>query len=264
MQELEVDTFNILNIKVQSWTLNELHKQIEAIIDNNQHELVLNVNVNCLNLSYDRIWLQNFLNSAKIVFCDGVGVMLGARILGQHIPERITFAEWTWQISQFAANRDFSFYFLGAKPGVAEKAAVRLKERYPNLNIVGIHHGYYDKSPNSPENQAVIREINSKKPNILLLGFGMPLQERWLFENWDKVEANIALTGGAVFDYVSGELRRGPKLLTDNGFEWLARLMIEPQRLWRRYILGNPLFIWRVLKQRFGLIHSHDFEDSTA
>lgn len=264
MHELKVDTFNILNIKVQPWTLDELHRQIETIIANNQHELVLNVNVNCLNLSYDRIWLQDFLNSAKIVFCDGVGVILAARILGHRIPERITFAEWTWQISQFAAERSYTFYFLGAKPGVAEKAAVRLKDRYPDLNIVGIHHGYFDKSPNSWQNEAVIREINSKKPNILLLGFGMPLQERWLRENWDKVDANIALTGGAVFDYVSGELRRGPKLLTDNGFEWLARLLIEPNRLWRRYVLGNPLFLWRVIKQRVGLMHAHDLEDSIA
>lgn len=68
--------------------------------------------------------------------------------------------------------------------------------------------------------------------------------------NWDRIDARVALTGGAVFDYVSGELKRGPRILTDNGFEWLARLLIEPQRLWRRYVIGNPLFLLRVLKQR--------------
>ena len=78
----------------------------------------------------------------------------------------------------------------------------------------------------------------------------MPLQERWLLQNWDRIDARVTLTGGAVFDYVSGELRRGPRILTDNGFEWLARLLIEPGRLWQRYMVGNPLFLSRVLKQR--------------
>jgi N-acetylglucosaminyldiphosphoundecaprenol N-acetyl-beta-D-mannosaminyltransferase len=83
----------------------------------------------------------------------------------------------------------------------------------------------------------------------------MPLQERWLMENWDHIDANVALTGGAVFDYVSGELQRAPRWMTDNGLEWLGRLLIEPRRLWKRYLIGNPLFIWRVLKQRLGLLH---------
>ncbi|MCA1688781.1 MAG: WecB/TagA/CpsF family glycosyltransferase, partial [Actinobacteria bacterium] len=83
-----------------------------------------------------------------------------------------------------------------------------------------------------------------------LVGFGMPLQEYWLMENRNRLDANVALTGGAVFDYVSGELRRGPRVLTENGLEWLARLLIEPRRLWRRYLIGNPLFLARVLEQR--------------
>ena len=95
-----------------------------------------------------------------------------------------------------------------------------------------------------------MRQINTAEPDILLVGFGSPLQERWLMENRDRVNAHVALTGGAVFGYVSGELRRGPRLLTDNGFEWLARLLVEPRRLWRRYLLGNPLFLLRVLMQR--------------
>jgi N-acetylglucosaminyldiphosphoundecaprenol N-acetyl-beta-D-mannosaminyltransferase len=95
-----------------------------------------------------------------------------------------------------------------------------------------------------------MNEINAAKPQILVVGFGMPRQERWLMENWDRVDANFALAGGAVFDYFSSRLRRGPRLLTDNGFEWLARLLVEPARLWRRYLLGNPLFLLRVLRQR--------------
>jgi N-acetylglucosaminyldiphosphoundecaprenol N-acetyl-beta-D-mannosaminyltransferase len=80
----------------------------------------------------------------------------------------------------------------------------------------------------------------------------MPLQERWLMGNGQRLDAGLALSGGAVFDYVSGGLRRGPRLLRESGFEWLARLLLEPRRLWRRYLIGNPLFLLRVLRQRLG------------
>lgn len=82
----------------------------------------------------------------------------------------------------------------------------------------------------------------------------MPLQERWLLENYDRLDVHVVMTGGAVFDYISGELRRGPQWMTDNGLEWMARLLIEPRRLWKRYIIGNPLFLWRVIRQRLGLL----------
>ena len=205
-----------------------------------------------MNLSCDLPRFRAFLNSADIVFCDGAGVILGARILGHPSSQRITYADWIWQLAKFAEPRDFTFFFLGARPGVADKAAARLRERFPNLRIVGTHHGYFDKTPGSPENEAVIRKINAGKPNILIMGFGMPLQEHWLMENWDRIEANVALAGGAVLDYASGELRRAPRWMTDHGLEWLGRLLIEPRRLWRRYLIGNPLFLWRIFRQKMG------------
>lgn len=100
----------------------------------------------------------------------------------------------------------------------------------------------------------VIEKINKVRPNILLVGFGMPVQEYWLQENWEKIDTNIALTGGAVFDYLSGELRRAPRWMTDHGLEWLGRLIIEPRRLWKRYIIGLPLFFLRVLLFKLGLL----------
>lgn len=231
-------------------TVGELHAEIGDYIRQAGHALILNANVHCLNLAYRDKELRDLLNGAEIVFCDGAGVMLAARILGRRLPERITYADWMWQLAAFSASEAFSLYFLGGRPGVARKAAERLGERHPELRVAGIHHGHFDHGPGSPENEKIIREINAAAPDILVLGFGMPLQERWLARNWERVDARVALTGGAVFDYVSGGLRRGPRVLTDNGFEWLARLLVEPGRLWRRYLLGNPLFLARVLRQR--------------
>lgn len=244
------DRIEVLGVGVDPLTVEELHAEIGREVRDEGHALILNANVHCLNLAYTDPALRNFLNEAEIVFCDGAGVMLAARLLGQRIPERITYADWIWRLADYAAAEGFTLYFLGARPGIAGKAAEKLKERYPELKITGIHDGYFDRSAGSLENEAVIKEINAVAPDILLVGFGMPLQERWLMENWHRIDANVALTGGAVFDYVSGGLRRGPRVLTDNGFEWLARLLVEPRRLWRRYVVGNPIFLLRVLRQR--------------
>ena len=233
-------------------TVDELHQEIGRLVRGGRLGLVLNANAHCLNLCYQDPKLRDFLNGAEVVFCDGAGVMLAARMLGRRIPQRITYADWIWQLADLAAAQGFSLYLLGARPGVAREAAMRLRERYPDLEIVGFRHGYFDHSAGSPENEAVVEEIKASAPDILLVGLGMPLQERWLMENIDRLDAGVALTGGAVFDYVSGRLRRGPRLLRENGFEWLARLLAEPRRLWRRYLIGNPLFLLRVLRQRLG------------
>jgi N-acetylglucosaminyldiphosphoundecaprenol N-acetyl-beta-D-mannosaminyltransferase len=242
----------VLGVGVDPVTVEELHEEVGHLIWAGERGLVLNANTHCLNLCYEDTELRGFLNGADVVFCDGAGVMLAARLLGGRIPERITYADWVWRLAAFAETQGFSMYLLGARPGVAEEAARRLKARYPDLEIVGVRHGFFDHAAGSPENEVVVREINDARPDILLVGLGMPLQEYWLMENRARLQAGVALTGGAVFDYVSGGLRRGPRVLTDNGFEWLARLLVEPRRLWRRYLIGNPLFLLRVLGQRLG------------
>lgn len=240
----------VLGVQIDPLTVAQLHDRINAAIKTDSRNLFLHVNVHGLNLATEQPWLRDFFNQAEIVFCDGAGVKLGARILGHHIPERITYADWIWQLGEFADQQQYSLYFLGAKPGVAEMAAERLKRRYSDLRIAGVHHGYFEKSQDHPENQAVIKAINNSRPNILIVGMGMPLQEKWVCENRNQIEANVILTGGAVFDYLSGELKRAPRWMTDNSLEWLGRLLIEPHRLWQRYIIGNPRFLLNIFKQK--------------
>ncbi|MFN8489844.1 MAG: WecB/TagA/CpsF family glycosyltransferase [Caldilineaceae bacterium] len=253
MKNKERQTISLLGVKIDKILVNELLGKIAQVINSGGKSTILHVNVYAMNLACELSWFRAYLNQSDIVFCDGFGVKLGAWILGHRIPQRITYADWVWQLAQFAESQNFSLFFLGARPGIAEKAAKHLQEQFPNLRVVGVQHGYFDKTLGNSENKAVIKTINALKPNILLIGFGMPIQERWLWENLDQLDINIALTGGAVFDYASGELQRGPRWMTDHGLEWLARLLIEPGRLWKRYIIGNPLFLWRVLKQWLGL-----------
>lgn len=248
------ERINVLGVHIDILGRIGLHEKISYYCDYDKKAVVAHANVHGLNIAYQLDWYRTFLNTSEIVFCDGFGVKWAARILGYRLPERITYADWTWSLAAYAEQHGYTLYFLGSRPGVAERAAQRLQERHPNLQIAGTNHGFFDKTCGSLENERVIHSINQAKPHILIVGFGMPLQERWLMDNWNRIEANVALPGGAVFDYVSGELRRGPRWMTDNGFEWLARLIIEPRRLWKRYVLGNPIFLWRVLRQRFGRI----------
>lgn len=244
----EPPSLRILGIKVTPITVPDLHAHIGAVIEAGARQLVLNVNVHCMNLAARLPWLKDFLNSAPVVFCDGAGVMWAARLQGKAIPERITYADWMWRLAAFCEERGHSLYFLGAKPGVAEQAAARLRERHPALRILGCRDGYFPLE--GPENEAVIEGVNRAGADILVMGLGMPRQEEWLRRYWGRLHAKVALTGGACFDFVSGTMPRCPRFMADHSLEWLYRLYVEPKRMFGRYVLGNPLFMARVLLER--------------
>jgi N-acetylglucosaminyldiphosphoundecaprenol N-acetyl-beta-D-mannosaminyltransferase len=171
-------------------------------------------------------------------------------MVGGEIKERYTLADWIWELAGLAAEKSFRLFLLGNPPGVAEKAAQNLTRRYPTLQIAGVQHGYFEKSALSSENEGVVAEINRLQPDILLVGFGMPVQERWMDQNWPQLEVHVAITCGALFEYLSGDLKRGPRWMTDHYLEWLARLLISPRRYLGRYMRDLPLFFYRLTKQR--------------
>lgn len=248
------DSVELLGVRIHTLRRDELLEQIATVIAARQRALISYANVHALNLAYSLPWFRALLNQSDLVFCDGFGVKWGARLVGARLPERFTPPDWIARLVEIACRDDFSVFMVGARAGVAERVATEFKRRFPDLRIAGTHHGYFDKTPNSAENQAVIQAINAAKPNLLIVGFGMPIQERWLLDNWARLDVNVALTAGAAFDYLAGEVRRAPRWMTDHGLEGLGRLVIEPRRLWRRYLVGNPLFLYRVLRQRLGLL----------
>ena len=237
----------LLGNKISLITVKRLNEEIGNIVRSEYKEIIPNVNIHGINLANKFMWLKEFRNSKRIVFCDGQGVILGARMLGKSIPERIPVTEWLWNLSSYCAKNKFSIFFIGSKQDIVERAAERLSNRYPELMIKGVYHGFFDKD--GIENEQVISIINQTKPDILVVAFGMPLQEKWLKDNWKRIDAKVFLIGGACFDYVSGYLKRGPKILNDNGLEWFCRLLIEPRRLWKRYLIGNSIFFFNILKE---------------
>jgi N-acetylglucosaminyldiphosphoundecaprenol N-acetyl-beta-D-mannosaminyltransferase len=249
-----VGAVSVLGVPVSQLTVPLLLDQIDQIIHDNDRAQLLYANVYGLNLAYEQPWFRELYRQSRFVLCDGFGVKWGARLLGQSLPARLTPPDWLFGLAELCARRGYSIAFLGNQPGVGEQAAERLKGRCPELSTFSIYHGYFDKTPGSMENEQVIARINAARPNILMVGFGMPTQERWLAENWSRLKVNMGVAVGAMPDYIAGSVARGPRWMTDHGLEWLTRLVIEPRRLWRRYLLGNPLFLIRVLRQRLGLI----------
>lgn len=241
---------NVLGVQIDPVRLDEVLERIASAIGSRQRTLIAYVHVRAMCMAYQQEWLRNFLNCADLVYCDGMGVQLGARMLGERLPQRFALTDWIWQLAEMASSRGHTLYLLGNPPGVAKRAALRLQERYPNIRVAGTMHGYFDKTPGSTENEAVVRQVNAAQPDILLVGFGLPLQEQWLEENWSRLKATVALPSGALFEYLSGDLQRGPRWMTDHYLEWLARLVISPRRYWKRYLVDNVRFILLILRQR--------------
>jgi N-acetylglucosaminyldiphosphoundecaprenol N-acetyl-beta-D-mannosaminyltransferase len=252
MNQLNLKSFEEVNLLQTRFHKVRVCQLIDYIIKSAQNEkktIVGNVNVRAMNLAYEQPWYRDFLNNSDLVFCDGFGVLLGAKLLGYSIQSshRMTCPDYIENFALACEKFDISLFLLAGKPGVVDQAIVKLKSIAPKLRVQG-HHGYFQKS--GKENDLVIQKINEFQPGILYVGFGMPLQERWILDNMNRIKAQVFLPLGACLDFYTGAVDRGPNWMTNHGFEWLTRLLIEPQRLWKRYILGNPLFFYRVLKQR--------------
>jgi N-acetylglucosaminyldiphosphoundecaprenol N-acetyl-beta-D-mannosaminyltransferase len=208
---------------------------------------VMYVNAHVVSQSRMTPDLGGALRRADLVYCDGHGVPMAARVLHREVPHRMTGADWIWGLAALCELSGQSIYLLGSEPPIAREAAARLARWYPRLDVVGAHHGFFELG--SPHNQRVIEDIVEHQPRIVLVGMGTPKQELWVDRYADQLGGAVVWTVGALFDYVSGHTPRAPRWLEDNGLEWIFRLGIEPQRMWRRYLIGHPVFRLRVLAE---------------
>lgn len=229
-----------------------VHELIEYIVEAAQIEkktVIAHVNVRAMNFAYQMSWYRDFFNKADLVFCDGFGVLLGARLSGYSMKSmhRMTCPDYIENLVLACEKQNISLFLLAGQPGVVDKAITKFLAIAPKLKVQG-HHGYFDQT--GEENDSIIQRINEFKPGVLYIGFGMPLQERWILDNLHRIDTHVFLPLGACLDFYTDTVYRGPRWMTDYGLEWLTRLIIEPQRLWERYLLGNPLFLYRILKQR--------------
>lgn len=208
---------------------------------------IMYANVHVVNQAQSDPDLLRIINGADLVYPDGHGVVLGARLMGNILPPRMTGADWIHDLCRFAAENHYSLYIVAGEPGVAEKAREELQRHYKGLDIIGTHDGFFHSRG---ESRQLIEDINEKKPHIVLIGMGTPIQEKFTGEWREQMDVPVCWVVGALFDYITGKARRGPQWMLDHGMEWMCRLVFEPRRLWKRYIIGNSLFLMRILLLR--------------
>lgn len=210
-------------------------------------EVFAYANVHAVNLARKDGRFRKFLNESRIVYCDGEGIRVGARLLGERLPPRTALTRWVWDLGDLFQEKGTTVYLLGGRPRNVGTAVERWRGRYPRLKLVGYHHGYFDKS--GRESEEVLRLINNVGPDVLFVGFGMPEQEFWIDQNIADLHVNAILPCGGMIDYLSGATRMPPAWMTGVGLEWVHRLAQDPARLWRRYLLGNPAFMLNILRE---------------
>ncbi|MBI4527278.1 MAG: WecB/TagA/CpsF family glycosyltransferase [Deltaproteobacteria bacterium] len=210
-----------------------------------------NVNTHAMNLAFDNSEFRDILNAFDLVFVDGFGVKLAAKLAGLRVGERLTYMDWTDDLFRLCAERRWPIFVLGDTEEVGQEFQRKLLHNHPDCPFAGRHHGFFEKT--GQESEGVVRTINRSGALVLLAGMSMPVQENWIWANREVLAPPVRLTSGAFFSYYSGFIPRGPKWMTQHGLEWLHRLAVQPRAMWRRYLLGNPLFLTRVLVNRFGI-----------
>jgi N-acetylglucosaminyldiphosphoundecaprenol N-acetyl-beta-D-mannosaminyltransferase len=220
--------------------------EVERLYERDEPGFVVHANVHTVTLATEDPAYADVLRRADLVLNDGKGVMLGARIKGARFPIDLNGNMFTPLLLERAAQRGWSVFFFGAKPGVADRAAEVVRRSIPDLEIAGTRNGYFKPD----EEAAVVADIKAASPDVLLVGLGNPRQEQWLDRNLASTGARLGVGIGAFFDFQTGEVKRAPAWMNRYGLEWVHRLGAEPKRMWRRYLVGNPQFLARVVKER--------------
>lgn len=203
------------------------------------------LNAWCSNVAARDAEYRNILNSSTLVYADGQGVVWGARWRGVAIPERVNAGDFVEEFARVCAGEGVRLFLLGSYEGAAAGAAARLADTAPGLEIVGTAHGFFTDG-----GAAAAAAVRAARPDILLVGMGVPQQELWAWSRRAELGVPVIWCVGALFEYYSGLRRRAPVWMRRAGLEWLVRLVLEPQRMARRYLIGNAVFVWRVLTGR--------------
>lgn len=183
------------------------------------------------------------LSGSDVLYADGASVVWASRWADLPLVERMTAADYFPQFARRCAEEGLSVYLLGGREGVAQRTADRLKKRLPDLKVAGVHHGYFREE----DSDRIVAEINAARPDVLAVGLSTPRQEYWVAAHAEKLQVPVRWCVGALFDYAAGRERRAPAWLCQLGGEWVFRLMMDPLGKWRRYLVGNPLFVWNTL-----------------
>jgi len=211
--------------------------------------LLATVNARSVLLAADLPPFGEILNHSALSIPDGMSIVLAARLLGTPLRERVTGVDLVEELCKRCASEKLSVYFLGGRPGAAERTGAVLRERYPGLMLAGTDCPPPDFERDPHESERVVQAIRKAAPDILFVALGMPKQEFWIAESASTLDVGVVMPVGGTFELLAGLIPRAPRWLQQLGLEWLFRLIVEPRRLWRRYLIGNARFIALIVRQ---------------
>lgn len=214
--------------------------RVRAMIASGGAHHVVIANVHTLNQACDEPAYRTVLQRADLVLRDGVGVELAAKLRGAEPGHNFVGTDFVPDLLAALGPAPVRVFLFGAQAGVAERAGCALERRAPNVRVVGTAAGFGAFA-------RVVAQVRAARPDVLLVALGNPLQESWIDQHRTMLGVPVAIGVGALFDYLAGRVRRAPRWVQRFRGEWLFRLVVEPGRLWRRYVVGNPRFLWRVV-----------------
>jgi exopolysaccharide biosynthesis WecB/TagA/CpsF family protein len=240
----ELSRVTIFGVSIHRLQGDDVLREVRRRMGDDDQQTIMYVNSHTLNIARRESRLRAAMASSTFVLNDGIGVGIAARVHGTRFPENLNGSDFTLRLLSAAAEAGWRTFFLGGRPGVADEAAERLRSRYPRLKVVGTRHGFH----RDPSGDA--KAIRDARADLVLVAFGNPEQELWLAQWLQPSQARLGVAVGAFLDFQAGRVSRAPKWMNDAGIEWLYRLAQEPARLWRRYLIGNPVFLACVVIDR--------------
>lgn len=229
---------NILNVNIDHVTMDEAVKRALSYIKQGGFHCIFTPNPEIIWQANQDEALMQILGQADMLLADGIGVIIASKILKTPLPERVAGFDFANRLFEQEGLR---FFFFGAKPGVAEEAAKRTAEKYKGIQIVGTHHGYFKEE----ETDAIIEKINQSGADVLLVCLGVPKQEKWIYQNRNKLQPSLCLGVGGTLDGLAGHVKRAPVAFQKMGLEWFYRLLCQPSRIKRMGVL--PLFLLKII-----------------
>lgn len=246
--------FDVLGVKVSAINMEDACVAVEETIAQNKKGYVcvcpVSTVMECQN---DSVMLKS-VNTATVVTPDGMPVVWLGKMKGHNGVSRVYGPDLMLEVCRISAAKGYKNYFYGSNHNVLERLQERLKTLFPGFVVSGAYSPPFRKLSKEEDNE-IIRMINETKPDILWVGLGSPKQDIWMYEHKDKLNVAVMLGVGAAFDFISETKLQAPKFMQKIGLEWLFRLSCEPKRLWKRYLIGNPLFIYLICREFVRSIH---------
>lgn len=238
----------LLGVTVDNLSMSETIAQIEGMISSGSFSYVVTPNVDHLiKLQKDRVF-QSIYQGASLAVPDGVPLLWAARILGTPLKERVNGTDLFVKLCEVAALKGYSIYLLGGDTGVAERASKLLQEKYSGLKVAGYYCPEFGFDSDLTECQRIQQKIAASQADMLFVGLGAPKQERWIAKFGAGCKVGVAIGIGVSFSFIAGDIKRAPIWMQKRGLEWLWRLLAEPRRLSKRYLVDDMPFLWLVAK----------------